>query len=109
MIRRRLRHVITIQEPTVARSESGQPVESWSDVDTVRANIYSVSGKEWFQAQKDIGQRATSVTAKMIIRYRSDVTPDMRIVHGSTNYNIIAVLGGDDPRKPLQLMCERAK
>lgn len=107
MIRRRLRHVVTIKEPTITRSVSGQPVESWDDVDTVRANIYAVSGKEWFQAYKDIGLRTSSVTTKIIIRYRSDVTPDMRIVHGSINYNIIAVLGGDDPRKPLQLICER--
>jgi SPP1 family predicted phage head-tail adaptor len=108
MIRRRLRDAVTIQEATISRSASGQPLESWGDVDTVRANIQAVSGKEFFNMvdAKSGGKRVSSVTTKIIIRYRDDVVPSMRVVHGSTVYDIIAVLG-DDPRKPLQLMCER--
>ena len=105
MIRKRLRDVITIQEFTSSRSASGQHIETWQDVDTVRARVESVSGREWFSAD----QRQTSVTTKIYIRYRSGITPSMRVVHGSVTYDIIAVLGGDTPRDMVTLMCERSK
>jgi SPP1 family predicted phage head-tail adaptor len=111
MIRRRLRDVVTIQEYTSSRSASGQHVKTWSDVDTVRARIQSVSGREWFEYvdTKSGGKRESLVSVKVIMRYRDDIKPKMRLVSNSVTYDIIAVLGGDDPRQPLQLMCERAE
>lgn len=105
MIRARLRDVVTIQESTISRSAHGQPIESWADVDTVRARVESLSGKEWFAAD----QRQSRVTTRITIRYVSGVEPKMRVVHGSITYNIVAVLGGDTSRDPLFLMCERDK
>ncbi|MEW8230352.1 MAG: phage head closure protein [Candidatus Thiodiazotropha endolucinida] len=103
MISGRLKHAITIEQPTGDRSTSGQPTIVWSTFADVYADIYSVTGKEWFEAH----QVNSSVTTKIVIRYLDGVRPDMRVKHGETVYNIIAVLNQENPRKPTTLMCER--
>jgi SPP1 family predicted phage head-tail adaptor len=80
-----LRHRVTIQSMTETQDgTTGAITESWSDVATTWAAIQPLSGREFIAAQEKGGE----ITARIVIRYRSDVTEKMRILHKSTVYDI---------------------
>lgn len=85
----RLRHRVTIEQPSDAQdSSTGALTRSWSTLATVWAEIAPLSAKEFIAAQAVDSE----VSARITIRYRDDVTAAMRIVYGSTVYNIAGVL-----------------
>lgn len=67
---------ITIQQMTVVRDEVGGHAETWATLATVWAKVRDMSGKEIFNA-KAVG---SSVTQSIIVRYRSDIKPNMRVL-----------------------------
>lgn len=72
-----LRDRLVIQSPSFAAStQSGQGVASFSTFDTVWAEVRPMSGDERLAA----GSIASEVTYQVEIRYRTDVTPAMRVV-----------------------------
>jgi SPP1 family predicted phage head-tail adaptor len=99
---RTLRNVVKIQQLIDGQDEIGQPVQTWVDVATVRADILHKTGSESIKADKDV----SIVQASVRIRRRTDVTPAMRVVHGSTTYEIKAVLPDEQSRERLDLVCE---
>lgn len=72
------------QAPETSTSASGQPVPDWVDLDTVWAWAEPLQGRERFIAD----QVAAHVDTRFVIRYRSDVTPENRIVHEGRTFNI---------------------
>lgn len=103
MISSRLKYRIQIQRPVVVRSDSGEPVTNWENTGQVMADIYSVTGREFFEAN----QVNSEVTIKIVIRFKDGLTTDMRVIHGSNIYNVVAVLNQDNRRRPTTLMCKR--
>jgi SPP1 family predicted phage head-tail adaptor len=97
-----LRETIRIQSQVSTQDSAGQPVQTWADLATERASVVDVTGREYVAANAVAG----SATTKITIRHREGVTPAMRLIHGTTVYNIHAVLGQD--RISLMLMCSRA-
>lgn len=100
-----LRQRGTIQKNTPSRNSYGELIDSWSDVATVWCSVEPISGSErWVQSA---AQRYADCTARIRMRYRSDVTvaPTMRFVHGSDVYNIEAVIEPYTRHQELQLMC----
>ena len=97
----RLNSVIEIQQLTAGQDALGQPVQTWTAVATVRADVRDLSGREFFSAQA----AQSGVTAKIRIRYRADVTAAMRAVAGTKIYNIQAVLDTSGKKRELTLMC----
>lgn len=75
-----LRHRVTIQRYELVVDDYGAPLhrESWKDVATVWASVEAVSGRDFFAAR----QEQSEVTHKVTIRYRGDVTAQMRVLHG---------------------------
>jgi len=85
----RLRHRVTIQSVTETRDTStGAIATSWADVATVWAAVEPLSGREFLAAQANQAE----VVARILIRYRDDVTAKMRVLHGARVYNIRAAL-----------------
>ncbi|MCL6443924.1 MAG: phage head closure protein [Alicyclobacillus sp.] len=83
-----LRHRLTLQKRTSTTSANGWPTETdWQDVATVWAAIVPVKGKEFWAAAAVNMQDTVQIT----IRYRADVTPNMRGVWNGHIYNFIAV------------------
>lgn len=99
----RLNRRITIQQRTATHDALGQPLETWSAVATIWADIRHPSGIETVKAAADI----SIVKASIRIRFRSDITADMRVAHGADIYNIKAVLPDHAGREYLDLICER--
>ncbi len=95
----RLRHRVTVQQKDPTPDAYGQPSLAWMDVATLWADIQPVTGKEIFSAQA--GQNPVSV--RIVLRARSGLLPSMRVVHGSTQYSIEAVLPVSE--REVQLLC----
>lgn len=93
---------VTIQAPGTAQDDAGQPLAAWSDVATVWANIALKSGLETIKGDAPV----SVVQASIRIRYRTDLNAGMRVVHGSTQYDIRAVLPDNGRREFTDLVCE---
>ncbi len=95
----RLRHRVTIQEPTEGSADSyGETEASWADVATVPAEVQTLSGREAYQAN----QVHPEATVQVTMRYRSDVLTLWRLSHDSRTLSIDSLL--PDVRKR-ELVC----
>lgn len=107
MLAQRLRHRVDIQERTEEQdSNTGAVAEAWVSIlgGTLEpAEVIAMSGREFLAA----AAVQAAVTTKITIRYRADVQPAMRVVHGAALYDIQAVLPDPTMRKHLMLMCEQ--
>ena len=98
-----LRYQVTIQEPSVAIGTDGGATTTWSTFATVWADVVPLKGREYFQA----ATANTEVDAMIRTRYITGVTADMRIVHGSTVYDIQSPpINVDGRNRELQMMCK---
>lgn len=97
-----LNRLVTIQQPGTTQDEAGQPIPGWTTLATVWANIRHLSGVETIKADAP----TSVVKASIRIRRRTDVTAAMRVVHGSTTYEIKAVLPDEESRERVDLACE---
>jgi len=96
-----LRHRITLQQKTETRDSFGAVIETWNDVATLYASIEPLRGKEFFDAQ----QVNAEVTIRIRIRYRSGVTPNMRVLFGTRTFDIQSVINVDERNREMILMC----
>ena len=78
---------ITIQQNTPTQDGAGNPLDAWTDLATVWAEVVPVGGSETFQAK----QTGAEAVAKFRIRYRGDVLRKMRVVYDSDNYDVADV------------------
>lgn len=82
---RRLR----IERRQAAQDSFGQPIQSWSLVAPVWANVKHVSGVQAIKADSE----ASLVRASIRVRYRTDLESGMRLVtQDGTAYAVQAVL-----------------
>lgn len=81
----RLNQRVTIQRRVAGRDGTGgRTAESWSDVDSVWAEILPHAGREGVKAK----QVDSELTHRVVIRYRTDVTSRHRLKSGSAILNI---------------------
>lgn len=82
----RLRHRVLIEQYVLALDsngdvaqdpETGETTGSWQELATVWAAIEPLSAREFLAAQATQSQ----VTARIVIRHRSDLDASMRLVH----------------------------
>lgn len=98
----RLSSRCVLQQPDATVDALGQPVLTWTDVATVWGDIRYRSGMETIKA----GSPVSVVQASIRIRYRSDITAGMRVVHNLVVYSITAVLPDAHHREYLDLVTE---
>lgn len=104
----RLRHRVDVELFTTTQdSETGAVVEEWvsilgSDDALIPAEIMPMSGKEFVAA----ASIQANVNTKIVMRWRDDVLPAMRVLHEDVVYNIRAVLPDPSLRRHITLMCE---
>jgi SPP1 family predicted phage head-tail adaptor len=99
MFAQRLRLRVTIQRKDTAVDAFGQPAITWANVGSVWADIVPLTGKEMFSADANQNQ----LVVKIVIRAKDGITPTMRVVHGTTYYNIEAVMPVSE--REIQLLC----
>lgn len=89
-----LRRVVQLQRKALDSNgeplldTNGEQVDEWETFATVWASIAPLSAREFVASQKTDSE----VTARITIRYRADVNATVRILHGTTIYNIAGVL-----------------
>ena len=83
-----LTHRVLIEQRGATVDAIGQPVETWSEVITVWANVKFLRGLESIKANQD----TATIQASIRTRKRSGITPAMRATYAGVIYNIIAVL-----------------
>ena len=91
----RLRHVITLQQRTLAQDAGGAMNPAWVDVATIRAEVRSPAGLE--RVQPGMEQTVATVTHQVRVRAREAViTPAMRVLWNGKALQIVAVLDPDN-------------
>ncbi len=96
-----LRHRVTIEQSTPAQNEYGELVESWAALVTVWGAVEPLDGREYFQVQ----QVQSTVTTRIRIRYRTGITPLMRVAWDGRIFDIEDVIEPKSQRRELHLMC----
>lgn len=93
---------ITLQDRASGQDDRGQANGAWADVVSTWAKAEPLSTRETFAAAAAQSQ----VSVRFVIRYRSSVTPDMRVMWRGRAYYIegepIDVKG---QQQYLQLLC----
>jgi SPP1 family predicted phage head-tail adaptor len=85
----KLRHRIQIQAPGQSQDPvTGEMVSSWVDFAAVFASVEPLSAREFIAAQAN----QSEITARITLRYRSDLLPTMRILHRGKVYAIQGLL-----------------
>lgn len=95
-----MRDRVSIQSPTWDSPRTKKT--GWSDVYTnVAAFIDPMLGMEAFRAMRDTQEQWFSIT----IHYRTGITPDMRVLQGTTAYDIRAIRNVGSMNRLLMLTC----
>jgi len=97
-----LRHRIQIQQKTVTQNTYGEEIVAWAELTTVWGSVEDLSGREFYEARQ---VPAAEVTTRVCIRYRSDVEPTMRVIHGGRTLEIVSVLDPEGRKRETILMC----
>lgn len=95
--------LVKIQQPGTTQDEIGQPIPGWVDVAQVWANI-----KHQVRFREHPGRQGHSSVVKVSIavQKRAGVTAGMRVLYGSTAYQITAVLPDEESNDGMYLVCE---
>lgn len=100
-----LSHLLTLQERTLTPDGGGGFTMVWQDVasvPTLYAAVEALSGGE----RQEALQLVSAVTHRITLRYREDVSADMRFVEGSAVYYIMSAQDPDGTKKRLQVIAE---
>lgn len=97
---------VLIERSVTARTPSGQvKTVGWEPLASVWAHIRVTNGKEYIKSGAEISELKVSFR----IRWRTDVTPEMRILHAGTIYEIEAVLPDLSRREHVDLVTVAGK
>ena len=96
---------VKIQAPAEARDEIGQPIpgaSGWVDFATVWANVRYLNGTETLKSDAPVSVARASIR----IRRRDGLIANMRVLYGSTVFDVRAVLPDESSREFIDLACE---
>ena len=97
-----MRERVDIQTLTDTQDAQGGRSETWTVFRTVWAAIRPLRGREFLAAQ----QEQARVTHEIKLRWFSGITPKMRIMQGTREFRIDAVINVDERNQLMSLMCE---
>jgi SPP1 family predicted phage head-tail adaptor len=85
----KLRHRVTLEAPGQTQDpNTGEMTPGWQPVATVWASVEPLSARDFIAAQAS----QSEITARIVMRYREGITPEMRAVHRGRPYKIHGVL-----------------
>jgi len=98
-----LNRLITIQSRDSGTDDAGQPVQTWTALATVWANVRGANGMATIKA----GLPGVEVNwYSFRIRYRTDVDAADRVVFGGQNYDVKQVRHDFANKEWTDLVCE---
>jgi len=99
------RHRITFQKQVKTADDYKGHTIIWQDVVIVWAQVDPLSGREYFYAH----QIKNAVSHRVRIRYRTDVSEEMRIKHGDRYFSIESMIDMKERREFLEIVCQEEK
>lgn len=93
---------VVIRQRADGADELGQPLTTWTTVATLWADIRHLSGAAAIKADVN----TSTVKASIGVTKRDDIKAGMQALHGSTVYEIKAVLPDEQNRRDMYLVCE---
>jgi SPP1 family predicted phage head-tail adaptor len=98
-----MRERINIQRPMETLDVAGQTIRTWVDAfPNEPAQRMPVRGGEGLRGR----QVEAGIDEIFVIHHRADVTPQMRVVHGSRTYGIVYVNPVEGGSRYLELSCK---
>lgn len=97
-----LREPVTVQRQVSASDGMGGQAIQWVDLLTASASVIPLSGREAVQAM----QLQASVTHRVTMRYRADLTPADRIIVRGKPMQIRAIINVEMRNRWLELICD---
>ena len=99
----KMRERVAIQESTDTLDSVGQPTRAWTATySSEPASWQPLRGQESLRGE----QVEAGITDMFTLRYRPDITPQMRVVHAGRNYGIVHVRQVEGGRRYIELMCK---
>lgn len=98
----RLRHRVTLEAPVETDDGAGGVILNWSAILSLWAEVRVVSGSE----QLVFGRSHAARMTKVIVRYRHDITNDMRFRFGTRIMEIRQVADPEGLKQWLECICE---
>lgn len=95
-----LNDYITIEKEQTTTGDYGEEITEWVEHVSCWANIKNLSGEEYWDA-KSVN---SEVTAEIKIRYRDDITADMRVSYNGRIFDIESFFDPYEERKEIRLM-----
>jgi SPP1 family predicted phage head-tail adaptor len=100
----RLRHRVTVQVVSMTQNSYGEPVQTWTDVGTVWAQVLPARGQERFVASGD--QQLATVTHTVEMRYLDGMSPvNHRLQWGTQILDIESVLDTTGKTASMRVLC----
>ncbi len=99
-----LRHRVALERPELTTDSGGGADITWIKVVDLWASIEPLSGLERFLDH----QTQSVLTHKIIIRFREDVLPEMRLRKGARVFEILSVMNEQERNHWLALDCKEA-
>ncbi len=84
---------VTFQAKSVTRNSLGEEVVTWADVVTVWAEVRPLRGREFYAAN----QTQQVVDVRFVIRKRTGLTVDHRLLWKTAPYDITGLIPGTGP------------
>lgn len=98
----RMRRRLTIQQPVDADDDAGGSVRSYAELATVFAAVEPVSSRR----ETDAGEDRAIATHRIVIRYRTDVTAQHRLVLGTRVFRILGIVDVAAEHRFLDILAE---
>ena len=98
-----MRHRLTLQQRVTTSDSAGGYADSWQNVagePVLYAAIEDLGGRVDFRG----GQERHGVTHRLVIHYRADIRPDMRLAGDNKTYDIVAILDRDNRKAYLEVL-----
>ena len=91
-----------LQSPSTTQDADGQPLDEWTNVDAISADVLFLNGLETIKG----GAETSTIKASVRIRSRSGMTSGMRLLVGSTAYNFKTVPPYMRSNSFMDIVCE---
>lgn len=102
----RLRHRITLQAQMLTEGEGGQYAEEWQDVATVWAEVTPLENRSLSVESLFAEQLMARGSHSIVLRWRGDVTAQMRVAFGGRHFDIRSVVDVAERGECLRLLVE---
>lgn len=104
---RQLKHRVTIQQPTLTPDGMGGGTHNWSDVATVWANVTTTAPSNTLNVEEwTSDQFRTTRYYIVVLRYRGNLTTDMRLMHRNRVLEILSIIDINERNWECRLYCK---